>query len=121
MSNNIPFYKSVDLNRHPIKRLVIQRLNQPPSIIKEGQVYYNMVDQEFYGWNGDKWQLLSFEDKFLGIFDDLEDIENPSIYDRAGVREGDGILLYIYNGSDWELINDYVNLIDDENSLYFFY
>ncbi len=114
MANNIPFYKSINLNRHEVKRLVIQRLSTPPSITKEGQVYYNRTDKEFYGWDGNKWRLLSFEDKFRGIFDDLEDVPNPELYDRVGIQTGEGVLLFIYDGENWELISDYIKLIDDE-------
>lgn len=58
----IPFYESIDLRRHEIRNMVVQRLTVFPVNPKEGQVIYHTVEKGFYGFTGTGWQLLAAED-----------------------------------------------------------
>lgn len=99
---SIPFYTSINHKEHPSYNFVIQRLSVPPLGPKVGRIYYNTREKHFYGWNGNKWQLLSFEGDYKGTYEDLEDIDfTPKEENVVGIEKEDYIQLYIYLDDKW--------------------
>lgn len=54
----IPFYKSVDLKKHEIRNMVIQRLTIYPHNPIRGQVFYHIGEKDFFGYTGEEWKPL---------------------------------------------------------------
>ena len=49
------FFGDIDLNKNEIKNATIQPLAVAPSNPKEGQIYYNTNDKNYYRYNGTAW------------------------------------------------------------------
>lgn len=49
------FFGDIDLNKNEIKNATIQPLAVAPSNPKEGQIYYNTNDKNYYRYNGTSW------------------------------------------------------------------
>ena len=49
------FFGDIDLNKNEIKNATIQPLAVAPSNPKEGQIYYNINDKNYYRYNGTSW------------------------------------------------------------------
>ena len=49
------FFGNIDLNKNEIQNATIQPLSSAPSNPKEGQIYYNTGDKNYYRYNGTSW------------------------------------------------------------------
>lgn len=49
------FFGNIDLNKNEIQNATIQPLAVAPSNPKEGQIYYNTNDKNYYRYNGTSW------------------------------------------------------------------
>lgn len=53
------FYVHLDMNKNQILNLVIEQQSSAPLSPAEGQVYYNTVLKEYFGFDGTSWISLS--------------------------------------------------------------
>lgn len=61
------FRTNIDLLQNELQNGVIENLSSAPSTPVSGQIYYNNVDNSFYGYDGSNWVLLSgAESSFSG-------------------------------------------------------
>ena len=49
------FFGDINLNKNKLQNAVIQPENVAPSNPKEGQIYYNTTDKNYYRYNGTSW------------------------------------------------------------------
>ena len=57
------FFGNIDLNRNEIQNATIQPLTVAPSNPKEGQIYYNINDKNYYRYDGTSW--VTYQNKIL--------------------------------------------------------
>lgn len=50
------FLTDIDLNKNQLQDAVLHPLSAAPSNPKEGQIYYNSVDKNFYRYDGTSWK-----------------------------------------------------------------
>lgn len=50
------FLVSIDLNGNELKKAIVEKLSSPPENAKEGQIYYNTRDKNFYHYTGSEWR-----------------------------------------------------------------
>ncbi len=90
----VPF----DFRKYPTKDLVIENREEPPLNPKEGLVYFDLGDLNYYGWNGVEWKLLSSDFQFP-LSDSLFSVkskDDPSKqveFDLSKVKSGSKIKL----------------------------
>ena len=49
------FFGDINLNKNKLQNAVIQPESSAPSNPKEGQIYYNTTDKNYYRYNGTSW------------------------------------------------------------------
>lgn len=57
------FFGNIDLNKNEIQNATIQPLAVAPSNPKEGQIYYNTNDKNYYRYDGTSW--VTYQNKIL--------------------------------------------------------
>lgn len=66
------FLTDIDLEKNQLQNAVLHPLSSAPSSPKEGQIYYNSVDKNFYRYDGTAWKTYQ------------------SVITAQGVLQGDG-------------------------------
>jgi len=60
------FAAGLDLNKQQAEQIVIHKLAAAPGTPTAGQIYYNTVDNKYYGWNGTQWNQLDYVGGYTG-------------------------------------------------------
>ena len=52
------FLTNLNLNKNELQNAVIQNLAVAPENPKEGQIYYNSKEKQYYGFRNGQWKIL---------------------------------------------------------------
>jgi len=116
---------NLDLCKNELQNVRIQNLTSHPSNPVSGQIYYNSIDNVYYGWNGVKWVNLGLELSFHDYTALLDSVDNDElvIYD---VSDGlykkitkQNLLAGIANNSQYVLIKKKEEFIATEGQTVF--
>ena len=105
---------NLNLNKNELQNVRLQNLATNPSAPLEGQVYFNTVDNKFYGWNGTTWvDLGAAGGAGTGDYNDL--INKPTIPSKTSDLTNDSnyVTTTITDGLSTE-IQGIKNALDDD-------
>lgn len=106
-----PIRVDLDLSQNEIQNAVIQNLSSAPPNPKEGQIYYNTVDDIYYGYSNGSWINLGSQGKIYnaGYGIDSSALSNGTIQTDTTVASktdiGDGKVIYQKNGTAFATIS----------------